>query len=1039
LRSRLASSILAAFALGSGAAPAWAQNTYERAPGELPPVADGSASLILVAPKPGAVRWGLDGWTLPDPALRPPGTAAVDRGAVETPLEGPCPDGLYRTVLGPFTGTSAPPRELDFVLHFADGSWDSNGGKNYRLPLAAPGQAPVRRRPITIGRGPWLGSLASVDQFEDLLDWELADCRGVDPAGDERRLSDGLDDSRDLVAFYARRESGTLFLRVDVLDLALGAETQGGVVLGFLVSWGAPGQTDLPNFAAMKTSKPWNLALVVRDSAHFQAFDGRWNALASNGNDPRGWFRGASYRSDLDAVELGLSEDALRAAGWDGTTALRFQVYSQKDGDPRVTDAFQEVSLDDGSLDQDVGESDQGGTAKLATILHGNQMIQQPGDVRALITSANVVTPSGRPTGYHRALDAHVLYRVPVNLHVSGTLASALEWAAPSFNDRIRGLVSGKLWRGRGALVGGVLSEHILPYFETQSAGGGEGPSVAGARLNDRLLAGIYGVAKPRVFWTPERVIRGSTFDDVKEAGYAFTVLDQVTHIRDWFGAVDASSTNGHKLNRISDVSCFLINDAEDQWKFANTDEGLWLDTRRSLIARAVDTDQEQLTLLFDDWEAYSGRSFTSFGIGNDNPDNYDRNVRWIASHPWIQVATLDDIAGWGWSAVDRGSQPNLPIDTYDWLRHATELSYDHWFSGSNLEQNFSSIHPVTLSGATTPKAFGELGRAGSILGDTWADVSSLAPSPLRDLGSAVYGVASFETAWHDNTMNDYLSKDASGNYLHPDTTYQSVSGWAVALQSRVGDASLVAAVGRWAASPPAAGSVLVSRADLDQDGEEELVLTSDTAFCVWKTTGARLVLAAARDPATGDADVVVGALLQGPGSNEERDRLEETTGAVRRPPGFVDWWASGGGGSRYVNARFSASQLPNGWRFVSDDGKVTKSVTLSGGRLSVHYDSDPSVGDLYVRFGLAPLPLGLFLGEARLSESRGSSGALTVEADQGSRRATVTLVPLAGSSINDSADFGTDGPRSVVLEREAEVHGSGSHFDVELDLALSN
>ena len=26
------------------------------------------------------------------------------------------------TVLGPFTGTSAPPRELDFVLHFADGS-----------------------------------------------------------------------------------------------------------------------------------------------------------------------------------------------------------------------------------------------------------------------------------------------------------------------------------------------------------------------------------------------------------------------------------------------------------------------------------------------------------------------------------------------------------------------------------------------------------------------------------------------------------------------------------------------------------------------------------------------------------------------------------------------------------------------------------------------------------------------------------------------------------------------------------------------------
>src|SRR5439155_25325484 len=96
----------------------------------------------------------------------------------------------------------------------------------------------------------------------------------------------------------------------------------------------------------------------------------------------------------------------------------------------------------------------------------------------------------------------------------------------------------------------------------------------------------------------------------------------------------------------------------------------------------------------------------------------------------------------------------------------------------------------------------------------------------------------------------------------------------------------------------------------------------------------------------------------------------------------------------------------------------------------------DPSVGDLYVRFGLSPLPLQLFLGEARLSESRGWSGELTVASQAGSRRGTVTLSPLGGSSINDFAHFGPDGARSVVLERQAEVRGTGGHFDLALDLA---
>lgn len=1022
---------LALLVLASLPATAQAQGYYERAANELPGNADRTASIVVVAPKAGWVHWGLDGWNLPAPALRSASTI-VAAGAAETPLEGPGADGCYRAQLGPFDKAGSP-RELDLVLHFADGTWDSNGGRNYTVALVDAGQAPVHRRPISIGRGPWLGQLAGVDQFEDVLDWDATDCRGVTPSGDERRLNDGLDDSRDLVALYSRRENGSLFLRADLLDLALGAESSGGVVLGFLVSWdnAQGGQTWLPDFAHGQTAHPWKLALLVRDENHYEVFDSSWNLLSSDVK-PNGWFRGASYRSDLDTVETGLSLDALKAAGWDGRSRLLLQAYTQKEGDGDLTDVF------GGSLDVQVAETTRGGTAKLSTILHGNQSIQQPSSVRELITTSNIQTPNGRPTGYHRALDAHILYRLPVNIHVSGTLASTLEWAEPSFNDRIRGMVSGKPWLGRGALVGGVLSEHILPYFESAKAGSGEGPNVAGARLDDRLLAGIYGIAKPRVFWTPERVIRGSTFPDILAAGYAFTVIDQKTHLADWFGVQDAWSTNGHKLNRISGVSCFAINDEEDQKKFANTDGGLWYDTRVSLLGRALSGDQQQLTLVFDDWEAYSGRSFTSFGVGNDNPDNYDLNVRWIASHPWIQVETLDTIASWGWNNVERGNQPNLPVDTYDWLRHATEIGYDHWFYGSNQEQSFTSMHPALWTGHPTPKAFGQLGQAGTIFGDTWSDVAAL-PSgqTLRDTAAAVYGLMTFETAWHDNSQNDY-SRDANGNYLHPDTSFANVSGWALSLHAHVGDASLVAAAGRWAANPPAAGTFQVWHGDVDQDGEDEYVVASESAFCAFKLAGGRLVLAAARDPLSGEADVLTGAQLQGTGDNLQRDYLETQSQDVKRPPCLVDFWATGGAGSYYVNAGYSASALSNGWKFTSPDGKVAKTVTLQGGRLSVHYDLDASVGDLYVRCGLSPLPLAQLLGEARLTDSRPSPSSLVVAARSSAHKGSVTLSTQGGASINDAASFGPDGPRSLALLRQVEVHGMGGHFDLALDLSVT-
>jgi hypothetical protein len=44
-----------------------APTTVERTLAELPPVIGTDAVLIVVSPKPGAVRWGANGWRLPAP------------------------------------------------------------------------------------------------------------------------------------------------------------------------------------------------------------------------------------------------------------------------------------------------------------------------------------------------------------------------------------------------------------------------------------------------------------------------------------------------------------------------------------------------------------------------------------------------------------------------------------------------------------------------------------------------------------------------------------------------------------------------------------------------------------------------------------------------------------------------------------------------------------------------------------------------------------------------------------------------------------
>lgn len=95
-----------------------------------------------------------------------------------------------------------------------------------------------------------------------------------------------------------------------------------------------------------------------------------------------------------------------------------------------------------------------------------------------------------------------------------------------------------------------------------------------------------------------------------------------------------------------------MINDREDQEKFGNWDGGMLLDTRSSLLQKALYGNSSEIVVVFDDWEALAGKSFDPVGGNmtlNNNPNQYHATIRWAANHPWIQISNLRTCRRWRW------------------------------------------------------------------------------------------------------------------------------------------------------------------------------------------------------------------------------------------------------------------------------------------------------------------------------------------------------------------------------------------------------
>ena len=979
----------------------------------------------------------------------------------------------------------------------ADGNLTGDGVSNAQHQSAGTDprvnvNIPVPPGSITIGAGPVIGQLGGRELREEFMDWTWADLRALDyyqgdgpnsDQGDVFRGWDGHDESRDMVAFYTRDGGaaasggdGKFYFRVDFQDLQAQAE-DGSLDFYVAIDTGNAGQGErvMPDDVDTLTDMRWEVVAAVYDSAHGNVYvDGdraqNTSTLAEDlfsfgGVAGRSdYFLGAHFDSELDAVEFAIDRQALVDVGYVGDpSVLNFQVFTTKDGTCNtcgeegkpgggdiggrsdIRDSIYNDSIADDDYYAQEGLQGDGSVlrswirgnnrphrANFAKIVHGNQAIQPGSVIQDLINN-------GAGAGYYRVLDAHDALDVPLTMHITPTLASAIQWASvdpaagkawrdgPALNARIASLAA----TGTVALMSSTFSDHMLPYFTA--------PFISNnVALATDFLEQIYGVdlTTNSVFWPPERLLDADVLGKIAALGFRATVLDQMEHLLHWYGRTAALGARGYQINRIEGVDTFAIHNGANDFRFANNDGGLCMPLRR-LFNRKARGDWDQVVVLLSSWEDFASKSLA---------DAYDMNLYWMANRPWIHGVTLEDILrqqvdldgdGWGnsWYVENRASPGSVKL-SHNYVNYMTRLDYDNWYAGSTLEEGLLGKVFESRPGVAMPTAYGML-YTGGVVSQSWSRVLAVTNPALGRLARGTMHASVFETAFHSGGVGD-MAKFSDGTYITPDATNKTLAGFASSAQAQTRQAAPYQRVQQWLAGAGALTNAQTASEDVDLDGESESLLYNRHVFAVFERLGGRMVGAWVRDPATGAAYQTIGNPLSWAGSETEWEGEGNTDGGVvgaYRTSALKDWHAAGTASS-YVNALYTNTAVAGGWQLRSADGKITKTVTLGATStwFDVQYAVDATLGTVYVRNGLSPdLDRLLVHGQRDLGAEQHTNGVMTL-ANRDPDRTVSAWVAYGGTynaAINtnavDGSGLDTRRMRNQAQTHQVELSGSGS------------
>ncbi len=445
--------------------------------------------------------------------------------------------------------------------------------------------------------------------------------------------------------------------------------------------------------------------------------------------------------------------------------------------------------------------------------------------------------------GYAAALRLHEKHGVCANLHLSGTLIEAIAWHCPWFLT----LVSTLRAKGLVALIGGTYAENVMLPFP---------PAFNLRQLNEHLWLYRHHLYCPptevKVCWVPERVWDTArlapviTSSRLANGGYRFVLLDDRLLYpvngsysgspRARFDSIGpyclmAASTDGHRpsttLRRLG--GAFRQAKVHRVYRIAGAN-GLgivpisanlryWIPPRlpdhwrcleETVEALAQDGGEDTLLVYADDLEKTAGVGGWEAGA----LERYDAFLRWVVSREDVAPVLLSD---WLAGRPPKGARV-LEAGAF------FELAQD-WQAGEDYRGWWESAawSPYRRYLASAQDAVRAAEREG-------------ADSRLLSLAEKHLLASAYETAWHD---------PAEGG--------RAPAPWARAVASHARSSLVIAAAARWAGGARRERWPSTKVVDIDDDGEDEVVLRSKRLYAVITPShGGRLAYLFALNPQGG-------------------------------------------------------------------------------------------------------------------------------------------------------------------------------------------
>ena len=498
-----------------------------------------------------------------------------------------------------------------------------------------------------------------------------------------------------------------------------------------------------------------------------------------------------------------------------------------------------------------LGHRDSGTVPALALVHHGHQH---------LITDGydNHEGLSEVLESFAAVLALHLRYRVPLNLHLSGTLMSAAAWHAPEFFGWVRALRD----EGLVEVLGSAWSQPVMPLFGAEHS---RRQVVEELDLLQRHLG--VPAAEVAGFWVPERVWDTDALasvlrkPDLANGGYRYVMLDdrltypgaeraafdrQTAPGRSPLPASASGPAPGHppRPDEVPDTE--LDGRHLRPWRIAGADGLVALPISGDLRYAIPPKDPAAWRLLFETLDAvrvegkgavavYADDLEKSAAVGpwtngtwrRADVDAYEGLLRWLATTDKVETVLLGP-----WLAANPAdaTRPVEPGTFYELAAGGAGDDYQQWWTSAPYAPYRAHLEGLQAE-LSSPPAPGPAANATS--NGNGSGPGSGATRRLWDLAWMQLMAGTYETAWH-------------GLGAGPDEP----APWARATASHSRAAHHTVAAARFEPRPG------VWSVDLDGDGESEVVLANERLFAVLSPRfGGRIVAL---------FDLVAGAMVVG-------------------------------------------------------------------------------------------------------------------------------------------------------------------------------